>query len=119
MGQKSDRRPGGHTVRRLNSGRVSFVRGIGDSGHNTTGAAARFIRPSVHLRRDTRSATLCEGTLACARCDAPVAAGDQGLSVTSELVCPFCAHRGPVRDFLSLARPARPARVVVRLTRPG
>jgi DNA-directed RNA polymerase subunit RPC12/RpoP len=98
---------------------VSFLRGIGDSGHNTTGAAARFVRPSVHLRRDTRTATLCEGTLACARCDAPVSAGGQALTMTTELVCPFCAHRAPVRDFLSLAAPTRPARVVVRLTRPG
>jgi hypothetical protein len=98
---------------------VSFLRGIDDSGHNTTGAAARFIRPSRHLRRDTRSAVLCEGTLACARCDAPVASGGQALSMTSELVCPFCAHSGPVRDFLSLAAPTRPARVVVRITRPG
>jgi hypothetical protein len=98
---------------------VSFLRGIGDSGHNTTGASARFIQRSVHLRRDTRTATLCEGTLACARCDAPVAAGGQPLAMTTELVCPFCAHRGSVRDFLSLAAPTRPARVVVRITRPG
>ncbi|MGZ4243715.1 MAG: hypothetical protein ACXVSE_05415 [Solirubrobacteraceae bacterium] len=98
---------------------MSFLRGVGDSGHNTTGAAARFIRPSVHLRRDTRSATLCEGTLACARCDAPVATGGQALSMTTELVCPFCDHRALVRDFLSLAVPSRPARVMVRITRPG
>jgi DNA-directed RNA polymerase subunit RPC12/RpoP len=98
---------------------VSFLRGVGDSGHNTTGAAARFIRPSVHLRRDTRVTALCEGTLACARCDAPVAPGGQALSMTSELACPFCAHRAPVRDFLSLTSPTRPARVVVRITRPS
>ena len=98
---------------------MSFLRGIGDSGHNTTGTGARFVRQSAHLRRDIRTATLCEGTLACARCDAPVAAGGQALTMTTELVCPFCAHRGPVRDFLSLAAPTRPARVVVRITRPG
>ena len=102
---------------RLNA--VSLLRGIGDSGHNTAGAAARFIRPTVHLRRDTRSATLCHGTLACARCDAPIATAGATLSMTSPLVCPFCAHRGPLRDFLSLAMPTRPARVAVRITLPG
>ncbi|MFL5863356.1 MAG: hypothetical protein ACJ780_21710 [Solirubrobacteraceae bacterium] len=98
---------------------MSFLRGVGDSDHNTAGAAARFIRPAVDVRRDTRSAALCAGTLACARCDAPVVIGGQALSMTSQLVCPFCAHRGPVRDFLSLAMPTRPAHVVVRITRPG
>jgi hypothetical protein len=98
---------------------MSFVRGIGDSGHNTTGAAARFIRPSVHLRRDTRWAHLCDGTLACARCDAPIATGGETLSMSSELACPFCAYRGPLRDFLSLAVPTRPARVALRITLPG
>ncbi len=98
---------------------VSFLRGIGDSGHNTTGAAARFIRPAIHLRRDTRTAHLCDGTLACARCDAPIATAGATLSMTSQLVCPFCAHRGPLRDFLSLAVPTRPARVAVRITLPG
>jgi hypothetical protein len=99
--------------------RVSFLRGIGDSGHNTAGAPARFIRPTVHLRRDTRTAHLCHGTLACARCDAPIATAGATLSMTSQLVCPFCAHRGPLRDFLSLAVPTRPARVAVRITLPG
>jgi hypothetical protein len=98
---------------------VSFLRGIGASGHNTTGAAARFIRPTVHLRRDSRTATLCHGTLACASCDAPIATAGATLSMTSPLVCPFCAHRGPLRDFLSLAMPTRPARVAVRITLPG
>ena len=27
------------------------------------------------------------------------------------LACPFCGHAGALRDFLSLAAPARPARV--------
>ncbi|HEY2595831.1 MAG TPA: hypothetical protein VGK33_18220 [Chloroflexota bacterium] len=98
---------------------MSFLRGIGDSGHNTAGAAARFIRPTVHLRRDTRSATLCHGTLACARCDAPIATAGATLQMSSPLVCPFCAHRGALRDFLSLAMPTRPARVAVRITLPG
>ena len=98
---------------------VSFLRGIDGSAHNTAGAPARWIRPGDHRRRDTRSAQLCEATLACARCDAPIGAGAHGLTLTQLLVCPFCEHRGPVRDFLSLAMPTRPARVVVRISHPG
>jgi len=66
-----------------------------------------------------RTGHVCTGTLACRRCDAPVAAGADGLALTDQLLCPFCNHRGPVRDFLSLAAPTRPARVVVRLSRPA
>src|ERR1700747_1729412 len=95
---------------------VGFARGIGDPGHNTAGAAARFVRPAVHLRRDSRTAHLCHGNLACARCDAPICTGGEAMSTTSPLVCPFCAHRAPLRDFLSLAVPTRPARVAVRIT---
>jgi hypothetical protein len=67
-------------------------------------------------RLSVRSTRLCSGTLACRRCDAPIAAGADRLALTDELSCPFCHHRGPVRDFLSLALPTRPARVVVRVT---
>jgi hypothetical protein len=98
---------------------VSFLRGFDGSAHNTAGNPARWVRPDGHLRRDTRSAGLTEATLACARCDAPVSPGERGLSLTEHLVCPFCAHRAPVRDFLSLARPTRPAHVVVRVSFPG
>ncbi|HTU98773.1 MAG TPA: hypothetical protein VMF14_23175 [Solirubrobacteraceae bacterium] len=98
---------------------MSFLRGIDGDAHNSTGTPARWVRPGDHRRRDTRSAQLCEATLACARCDAPIAAGTEGLSLTQPLVCPFCNHRAPVRDFLSLALPTRPARVVVRITHPG
>jgi hypothetical protein len=111
--------PAGRSVGGLDSTTVSFARGIGDSGHNTTATAARFIRPAVHLRRDSRTATLCHGTLACARCDAPIATGGDALLLTTRLVCPFCAHRAPLRDFLSLAVPTRPARVAVRITLRG
>jgi hypothetical protein len=31
--------------------------------------------------------------------------------------CPYCGHAAAVRDFLSLAAPARPARVAVRVVR--
>jgi len=65
-------------------------------------------------RRVTRSTRIATGTLACPRCDAPVAPAAP-LAPSDGLVCPFCLHSGAVRDFLSLAAPTRPARVVVRM----
>jgi len=63
-------------------------------------------------RHATRTQRVASGTLACARCDAPVAlSGSVGL--TASLTCPYCAHQAPVRDFLSLAAPTRPTRVAV------
>jgi len=63
-------------------------------------------------RHATRTKRVASGTLACARCDAPVAlSGSVGL--TASLTCPYCAHEAPVRDFLSLASPTRPTRVAV------
>jgi hypothetical protein len=44
-----------------------------------------------------------------------VAVGDAALSLADQLTCPFCTNRAPVRDFLSLATPTRPTRVVVRV----
>jgi hypothetical protein len=64
--------------------------------------------------RPARSGHLGTGTLACPRCDAPVALAGP-VSPVEPLTCPYCAHRGPVRDFLSLAQPTRPARVEVRV----
>jgi hypothetical protein len=61
-----------------------------------------------------RSTKVGSGTLACPSCDAPVALA--GPVAPGDLLgCPFCAHAGRVRDFLSLAAPTRPARVVVRI----
>ena len=40
---------------------------------------------------------------------------DSGRLATGTLACPVCRHGGRVRDFLSLAAPARPARVAVRV----
>jgi hypothetical protein len=76
------------------------------------------IRADVLERRTSRSRRLCEGTLACPRCDAPIATGGEALALTERLACPFCRHQAPTRDFLSLATPTRPARVVVRATWP-
>jgi len=65
-------------------------------------------------RRVTRTRRLATGTLACPRCDAPVVPGAP-IAPSDALGCPFCLHTGAVRDFLSLAVPTRPARVVVRV----
>ena len=37
------------------------------------------------------------------------------MPLTQGLDCPFCRHAAPLRDFLSLATPTRPARVEVRM----
>lgn len=73
----------------------------------------------VEERRSIRSTLLGTGTLACGRCDAPIAIGADRLRVDDLLSCPFCLHRGPVREFLSLAVPTRPARVAVRVVVPA
>jgi hypothetical protein len=61
------------------------------------------------------STLLAAGTLACPNCDAPVSPGPHPLAPRDFVACPYCAHAGAVRDFLSLAAPARPAYVEVRL----
>ncbi len=66
-------------------------------------------------RRRRRNGQLGVGTLACPRCDAPVALGGGPASPADPLGCPFCRHGGAVRDFLSLAPPSRPARVELRV----
>jgi hypothetical protein len=85
---------------------------------SVTGGRERDGAPQVEQRRAIRSDRLCDGTLACARCDAPVAVGDEPVPITHPLMCPFCGHRGPLRDFLSLGAPTRPARVIVRIGLP-
>jgi hypothetical protein len=66
-------------------------------------------------RRKAVQGHLASGTLACPRCDAPVAPGAGYLAPADPLGCPYCGHAAAVRDFLSLGRPTRPARVVVRV----
>jgi hypothetical protein len=62
-----------------------------------------------------RTGHLASGTLACPRCDAPVALGASAAAPADPLGCPYCDHTAAVRDFLSLASPTRPARVAVRV----
>jgi hypothetical protein len=68
----------------------------------------------IEERRD-RSGHLATGTLACPLCDAPVALARAYAGPSDPLGCPYCAHTGVVRDFLSLEPPSRPARVAVRV----
>ena len=37
------------------------------------------------------------------------------MAMPDPLSCGYCSHAGAVRDFLSLAEPTRPTRVVVRV----
>jgi hypothetical protein len=78
---------------------------------------ARLARPHEE-RLASRSGDLAAGTLACPACDAPVALAAGPLSPTDPLTCPFCLCGAPVRDFLSLSTPSRPARVEVRVVAP-
>lgn len=81
---------------------------VGISDENRVGEIEEFRRPRS-------SGVLAMGTLACPRCDAPVALAGATVSPADEIGCPFCLHHARVRDFLSLEAPTRPARVVVRL----
>jgi hypothetical protein len=69
---------------------------------------------AVELRLG-RSTALATGTLACPRCDVPVALTAGPVAAADPLACPYCGHAGAVREFLSLAAPSRPARVEVRV----
>lgn len=69
----------------------------------------------VEERHAARPWRLGPGTLACPRCDAPVSLGGRAVKFSERLSCPFCREAGPVRDFLSLALPSRPARVEIRM----
>jgi hypothetical protein len=68
-----------------------------------------------HEERRARAGRLGTGTLACPRCDAPVALGPFAVAPADWIGCPYCHHTAAVRDFLSLAAPPRPARVEVHV----
>ncbi len=92
---------------------MSIGRAFGDS--DPVGGRDRIQQ----LRPDTRTGVLAVGTLACPACDAPTAPGPVPLRPADAMACPICDRHGPVRDFLSLAAPSRPARVVVRVVTPS
>jgi len=92
---------------------VTWQRGIDGFDPHQAEALSRegAVREYRYASRGRRLGT---GTLACPRCDAPVVPGAP-IAPSDALGCPFCLHTGAVRDFLSLAVPTRPARVVVRV----
>jgi hypothetical protein len=62
-------------------------------------------------RRSARPWHVATGSLACPSCDAPVLMTTQRARPADALHCPFCDRSGAVREFLSLAQPARAPRV--------
>ena len=93
---------------------MTFQRGI-DGSEPLRGQPLEAHAGIHEERRTTRSWRLGTGTLACPLCDAPVAIGGRAVSPVDALHCPYCRHGAPMRDFLSLAIPSRPARVAIRL----
>jgi hypothetical protein len=92
---------------------MSFISGTGDSRYSQSTRAAPNAGTQQEERQVARSGRIATGTLACNRCDAPVALTAGPVSPTDFLTCPFCDHRARARDFLSLGAPTRPARVQV------
>lgn len=93
---------------------MGFHHGIDGSDPLRAEPVGRVAGPE-ELRPAADAWRLGTGTLACPRCDAPVALGGGHVAPADPLGCPYCAHAGAVRDFLSLTAPTRPARVEVRL----
>jgi hypothetical protein len=93
---------------------MSFQRGI-DGPDSVRPEPAGPLDVRIHRHRTFATSVLAEGTLACPECDAPIAPPPFPLSPADPLGCGFCEHAAAVRDFLSLAPPPRPARVVVRV----
>ena len=93
---------------------MSFQRGI--DGSDPVRAQPITARADWQDERHAaRPWRLGPATLACPCCDAPVALGGRAVKFSEVLDCPFCRHTAPLRDFLSLALPARPARVEIRM----
>src|SRR3954465_15760937 len=65
-----------------------------------------------------RSTVVAGGTLGCPAGAAPTAPAGP-MSPADAISCGYCGHAGAVREFLSLASPSRPARVVVRVVAGG
>lgn len=92
---------------------MTFQRGI--DGPEPLRARPVSALPGAYEERvGARVLDVAAGTLACPRCDAPVALGGRPVSFAEDLHCPYCRHTAALRDFLSLAAPTRPTRVVVR-----
>jgi hypothetical protein len=98
---------------------MALFRGAGDPDGVRLDRVAPVAGARDQELRPARNGLLGVGTLACNRCDAPVALGAGPMSVSDTLSCPFCSNHATVRDFLSLDPPTRPARVEVRVRIPG
>jgi hypothetical protein len=92
---------------------MSFQRGIDGSDPIRFEPIGGLAGPRE--QRDVARGRLGTGTLACPRCDAPVALAAGHVSPMHSVDCPFCHHTAAARDFLSLTQPSRPARVEVRV----
>lgn len=97
---------------------MSLQRGIDGSEPLRPQPVSR-LAGARELRKSEATQLLSLATLACPSCDAPVAPGSSPLAPADAARCPFCAHSGVVRDFLTLGDPARPAVVEVRVVRPA
>lgn len=86
-----------------------------DGSDPVRGMPLEHVDHRLEIRREQRARHLADATLACPSCDAPVALADSPAAVGDPLGCPFCAHGGSVRDFLSFSTPGRPARVTLRV----
>jgi hypothetical protein len=93
---------------------VSFQQGI-DGAEPLRPDPVGGTAETHDYRRRLNAGHLGTGTLACPRCDAPVALAAGRAAPADPLGCPYCAHTATVRDFLSLGDPTRPARVAVRV----
>ncbi len=93
---------------------VSIQRGI-DGSDPARPQPIEARAGAYEYRHASRAWRLGPATLACPRCDAPVSLGGRSVKLTVQLHCPYCRHTAPLRDFLSLAAPARPARVEIRM----
>ena len=93
---------------------MAFQRGI-DGSEPVRPEPVERLDGTYEQRRAVRFARIATGTLACPRCDAPVALAGGPAAPADALSCPFCECSGRVRDFLSLAAPSRPARVDIRV----
>jgi hypothetical protein len=76
------------------------------------------VRIEFEELRPSHQRHVATGSLACPRCDAPVHLAGP-TRPAARLGCPFCDHAAPLRDFLSLGEPSRPARVRVRISPRG
>jgi hypothetical protein len=98
---------------------VSYLTGGDWTGGGSSRPGSRAVQIAQRKRRADRNVVIATGTIACPQCDAPVAIGPDRVAVEAALTCPFCMRQGPVREFLSLAPPARATRVQVTLRMPS